>query len=279
MLKHPSLLFLAFLFTTSSNLWGQDQIVTHRADTIHGKIETVGLTEIFYLPKELVNGPNRSILCADVDKLIYEDGRVEHIGQESGRKTPGTKAIKIKPFSPVSSHLSFAYEQVLRPGLNLELEAGIIGVEFRPRFDSKNARGGLLKVALKLPFGTNYSSNRSLLKGGYFKPTLALSYFAQDFYHNYFVDNIGWQRDPIDARTLSGAALFTFGTQLIAVNRFTFDFYGGMGFYFNTTTLNPTSDEIEDYIFLPNRFFSHLVDPQTEPLAFHVGFAVGYILP
>jgi len=232
-------------------------------DNLDGPVFTVPLTKLYRYT--LSNGISYEI---ELDELSVENEHLSIIDAKS--------VIKIHPFSFVNNQISFAYEQVIRTGMNLDIEAGYINNNILSNTASYNFQnsygkpafmtGFYTKPGLKFMLGQDYSLKGMRyahpLKGRYFRIDAVVSYlYFQDVsgiidqsYHSSgsYGYTITTRSRQANINTVAFGGMINYGRQFILGNLLTFEYYIGAGV---TGQSNSYSDEkitTTTYVYDPN---------------------------
>ena len=110
-----------------------DTLYTKKKEKITGKIIEINDVEVKYRLAIAMDGPIYVISREKLIKYTLSNGFSEvlkpdelSIENEHGDIINNRSVIKIHPFSPVNSQLSFAYERVIKVGTNLDVELGYV---------------------------------------------------------------------------------------------------------------------------------------------------------
>jgi hypothetical protein len=179
------------------------------------------------------------------------------------------RVISFGFFSPLNSHISFGYDQLLGDDLVFTSQIGIIG----PGITNNNISayspqpgGAFVEAGVKLFFSPDFVTDGThrynKMQGGYFKPQIIVSSFDLTNYNNY-----SYNLTPNGTRVnYTGAAfMLNFGKQWMFAGSVTLDMYVGVGYSINAQS---NSDYISNY-------YSYLSTGSTLPLAFSAGLNIG----
>jgi hypothetical protein len=231
MLKISTLIFLFCL--TSQFVVAQDIIYKKGGKKIHAKIKEIGLDEVKYLRYDDLDGVLYSISKDAIDKIKFEDGRVERFISDYDNPElyadQKKRALKFNFLSPLFGFSEFTYEQNLAPGRSFETKLGIIGLGR----DIRENEGRGVYVGASYKFynkpshflrGMRYAH---ILKGGYLRPEIAFGSYSEINPD---------KRNPSDAdrrNVTFGTVLLNLGKQWVYSDVFLLDIYGGLGFGFD----------------------------------------------
>lgn len=306
-------IFTLFIMCLFSAAIGQvDTIYKRNNQKVACKIIEVNEYEIKYKMVGLEDGPLVIIDRSSViryrlsngfsEMLLPDELSLEH---EHGEILGNRSVIKIHPFSFVDHKLSFAYEKVIKVGMNLDVEVGYSNSNINPStiiFQTGNSfnTGAYVKPGLKFFLGQDYSVKglryAHPLKGRYIKLDFAISYLNYNnirtlSYNNSANNYLAIKRD-IDVISYGG--FVNFGRQFILGNLFTMEYYFGAGFtgissnsknvsssvvgtnsygsvYGNYSNINPDGSNVSN--------FHGFLRVPTVGLSFTGGFRIGYIIP
>jgi hypothetical protein len=230
------------------------------------------------------------------DELSLENEHKEIIGNR--------QVIKIHPFSFAGNHLSFAYEKVIKVGMNLDIELGYINSSINKAstiFGSRgagNITGFYLKPGVKFFLGQDFSVKglkyAHPLKGRYIKLDLVVANVSytkveQRVFNNGPVIYNG-SNNPVavnytDVKTTAFGGFVNYGRQFILGNILTLDYYVGVGFTGGTFSSKATitNSQYSNYYQISesnytSNYYSFLRSPQSG-LSATAGFRIGYIIP
>jgi len=276
-------------------------------------------SEIKYKWAGNIDGPIYFIDKASVIKYALSNGFVARlvpdelsIENEHKEILGNRQVIKISPFSAAFSHISVAYESVIKVGMNLDIEGGYINSEinsdasnmFRTGLNNSTHNSGVfIKPGIKFFLGEDFSIKglkyAHPLKGRYVKLDLAISYINfQDlsmvYYsqNNYPYNGVQTVRTVYsNLNTVAYGGFVNYGRQFILGNILTLDYYAGIGFTGQTETYsnpdfftNPfgTGNQQQYYYGNERNYTSNyhgFIRVPTLGLSFTAGFRVGYIIP
>ncbi|MBL7912427.1 MAG: hypothetical protein JNJ41_15310 [Bacteroidia bacterium] len=302
------------------------EIVVSQTDTLYlqknkkiaCKIMEINESEIKYKWAGNIDGPIYFIDKASVIKYALSNGFTERlvpdelsIENEHKEILGNRQVIKISPFSAAFSHVSFAYESVIKVGMNIDVEAGYINSEinkdvsnmFRTGLNNSTHNSGVfIKPGIKFFLGEDFSIKglkyAHPLKGRYVKLDLAISYINfQDlsmvYYsqNNYLYSGVQTVRTVYsNLNTVAYGGFVNYGRQFILGNILTLDYYAGVGFTGQTETYsnpdfftNPFGTGNQQYYYGNERNYTSnyhgFIRVPALGLSFTAGFRVGYIIP
>lgn len=307
----------SLLLCFSVMLYSQaDTLYTKAQKKIPCKIVEISESDIRYKMPENLEGPIYVISVSKLYKYTLSNGYSEMLLPDElsvefqhssimNRKS----VVKVQPFSFVNNQISIAYEQVIKTGMNLDIELGYINNSItettsyygmplytatgRPAF----CTGAYLKPGVKFMIGQDYSLKGMKyahpLKGRYIKLDLAVSFMnfqnvaystATPYASYYYTIN----NNVSDVNTVAYGGFVNYGRQFILANILTLEYYLGVGFtgqtdnYYNTTTNSATNYNYYGYSSSEAKYVGnyHGFFRWSEVgLAVTAGFRVGYILP
>ncbi|MFT6324619.1 MAG: hypothetical protein ACJAWO_002184 [Halieaceae bacterium] len=140
--------------------------------------------------------------------------------------------IKYGMFSHLFEAMSFGYERSIKPGMSVEGSLGLIGVG--RDMSGVNPEGAYLKAGIKfirtpdfVVRGMKYSH---VMKGGYFRPEIAISGYTRDLdmYDPTIPGGGGYTSERYNI--IAAAVLLNFGKQWVMNDIFSIDWSAGVGF-------------------------------------------------
>jgi hypothetical protein len=302
-LSQSDTLFLKNNKKTSCKIFeiNEYEIKYRAGDLLDGPIYVIDKTTV--IKYKLANGFTEMLLP---DELSLEHEHKEILGNR--------QVIKIHPFSFAGSHIGFAYEKVIKVGMNLDIEGGYINSSITNSnnnwsslnsyylFNNNPMYSGLyFKPGIKFFLGQDFSV-RGLkyahpLKGRYIKLDLAVSYL------NYRDLAMVYQSSPVypgsiatrtvysDFNTVAYGGFVNYGRQFILGNILTMDYYFGVGFtgrsnsYSNKDFFKDPFNNNNNIYYGMDRYFINpynyhtFLRVQNLGLSFTAGFRIGYIIP
>lgn len=310
---------IVFLFVATVIFSQTDTLYLQKNKKIACKIMEINESEIKYKWAGNIDGPIYFIDKASVIKYALSNGFVERlvpdelsIENEHKEILGNRQVIKISPFSAAFSHISVAYESVIKVGMNLDIEGGYINSEinsdasnmFRTGLNNSTHNSGVfIKPGIKFFLGEDFSIKglkyAHPLKGRYVKLDLAISYINfQDltmvYYsqNNYPYSGVQTVRTVYsNLNTVAYGGFVNYGRQFILGNILTLDYYAGIGFTGQTESYsnpdfftNPfgTGNQQQYYYGNERNYTSNyhgFIRVPTLGLSFTAGFRVGYIIP
>jgi len=280
-----AILAIALLVANSSS--AQDVIYKRNNEKIEAKVLEIGLDEIKYVPYDNPDGPVIAIDKDEVSKVKFETGSdwINTPDPYSIAPDPEirnkNRAIKFNMFSPLFGYLGFGYEQMYKPGINIDATIGIIGPSISKGIDDLNPGGAFLKIGPKFKLGSEYRQRgvkyTHHLAGKYLMPQICFSSYKIDGEYTssgYYVYTTETQRYAVN----SFAFNLVFGKQSILGNVMVFDWNIGAGFGFQSTDKKydpndpySSEDNFEAYN------FSHFYGGPSFPMTFNASIAIGFL--
>lgn len=271
-------LFMVLLFTGYSQ---SDTLYLKGNKKIPCKITEIGEAEIKYKTPDNLDGPVYVVSLNKVykyslaigtsvivtpDELLIENQHSEILSARS--------VVKIHPFSFVNNQISIAYEQVIKMGTNLDVEAGYINNGIMPNTSGGNfytstgqqapLNGFYLKPGVKFLLGQDYSLKGMKyahpLKGRFFRLDLVVSYMnyqdvASTISQTYSSSPVPPYTQTITATTrnsdinvLGYGGMINYGRQFILGNVMTFEYFVGVGVTGQSYSYNNTITETNTYV-------------------------------
>lgn len=258
--------FVSFAFSQSDTLY------TKKQQKITCKITEIGEFEIKYTLAAIPEGPVYIINKSNILKYTLSSGYSEliiademSIENEHAAILKNRSAIKINPFAFANNQVSFAYEKVLKVGMNLDVELGYINnsINKTPLINSNNNlfaynnyyyngiqpaiyygpqkifySGAYIKPGIKFFLGQDYSIKGMKyahpLKGRYIKLDLAFSYLNfQNVKRTEYTYNGGsgqYVTKSTNINSFAYGGFVNYGRQFILGNLLTFEYYLGVGY-------------------------------------------------
>lgn len=296
-----------------------DTLFTGKGQKIACKIFEINETEIRYRLASALDGPVYVVDKTTIIKYTLSNGFTERLlpdemslENEHKEILGNRQVIKIHPFGLAFNHLSLAYEQVIKVGMNLDVEVGYINstITNNALFGNNGVTsvsgspfivGAYIKPGLKFFLGQDFSV-RGLkyahpLKGRYIKLDLAIAYLSfQNVQYNVYANNpypyygaVTYTTVSTDLNSVSYGGFVNYGRQFILGNFLTLDYYFGAGFtaqshsYSNPKYLSTINQYNGGYNYNDqgnniSNYYGFVRVP-TIGLSFAAGFRIGYILP
>lgn len=302
------------LMTVTSSLSAQsDTLFTRNQGKIACKINEINESEIKYHLADNLNGPlfimdknsvTRYVLSNGYSELVRRDELM--VENEHADIIKNRRAVKIHPFGAAFNHISIAYEDVIKVGMNLDVEAGYINSSITNNNSSVLSgrisenpfySGAYIKPGVKFFLGNDLNVKGSKyahpLKGRYIKLDLAYSFVNYQDIEYVLYDRASNTTFTIstDLKTTAYGGFVNYGRQLILGNMLTFEYYAGIGFtgqsysytnpdYLATKAklLSPYYIQYNDEVSQIYQYHGFLRNPQMG-LSLALGFRLGYIIP
>lgn len=264
------MVFFALLMAGKA-VWAQDIIVRTNNDSIKVKVLEIGTDKIKFRRYGIKNGPPLEIYKNHVKEIIFENGTHVTILYDLKAVSPDLSikekkhGIKVDFIAPILNHITIGYEQMLKPGMNIEIKAAYIG----PRISTaiKPSVGYFVKGGVKFVWLTEEISKGLRhfppLQGSYFKPELIFSQYTTES-----------ENGDIDFTNYGVNILF--GRQYLIDNFLTLDYFGGVGFALQYSSYKPVLPKDESDVDF-NYAFSHLYFGKNLPLILGGGLTIGFI--
>ena len=240
---------LTMLCSVSTNAQ-QDTIVKRNSERIVCKVKEIGTDEIKYLL------PGNDVIIVvdknEVSRIILASGKVMNFANsmtDSNSYTDQRKnCLKFRIISPLMGYTDIIYERSLKPGASLELGMGIIGAGKHYVHDYS---GGSLRIGYKFikspDFYVKGMRYAHVLKGAYFRPEVAASYYKRD-----------------SKEVFATAILFNIGNQWIFNDLVAIDIFGGIGYGYSSRD----TYDIQ---------YGYSTGATDFPIAFSTGFRIGFL--
>ena len=293
-----------------------DTLYTKTQKKMPCKIVEISESDIRYKILENLDGPIYVISVSKVYKYTLSNGYSEmllpdelSVEFQHASIMNSKSVVKVQPFSFVNNQISIAYEQVIKTGINLDVELGYINNSIteessyygttlysasgKPAF----CTGVYLKPGVKFMIGQDYSLKGMKyahpLKGRYIKLDLAVSfmnfqnvtYITTPYPYTYYPI---YYNNVSDVNTMAYGGFVNYGRQFILGNILTLEYYLGLGLtgqadkYYNTSTTIPNQFGYNSYYSSEAKYIGnyHAFYRWSEVgLSFTAGFRVGYIIP
>jgi hypothetical protein len=262
-----TLMMLLFVVISYSQY---DTLYTKKQQKIPCKITEIGEYDIKYTRAGVSNGPVYLINKSTLQKYTLSDGYTElivrdemSIENEHADILKNRRAIKISPFSAVNNQFSFAYEKVIKVGMNLDVELGYINnsINAHPIFNNTSLNynysyngfnyypvqhqvfysGAYVKPGVKFFLGQDYSIKglkyAHPLKGRYVRLDLAFSYLnfqnvkrIEQSVMSYYPYALTTSTISTNVSSFAFGGFVNYGRQFILGNILTLEYYVGVGF-------------------------------------------------
>lgn len=244
--KKLSIFFIAFMGLGLSNTYAQDKIYRNNGSIINSKILEIGIEEIKYKDYENPDGPTQIIDIDRVQKIKFENGKIQVIQQEVNKYDKelytGQKenAIKFNFLAPLMGYSEFIFQRNLLVGQSYEASLGIIGLgknyEIFTDYNTnqtyyRDQMGAFVSFGYRFNNVPNFVTKRQrmphLLHGAYIKPVIYLGYYSENI--SGYDPNTGASK-VLKNNTTFGSLQVEFGKQWIFSDRFALDAYFGIGY-------------------------------------------------
>lgn len=232
--------FILFLLVAPLVIHAQDQIIKRNQEVISCKIKEIGSAEIKYTMTEYPPDVLFSIEKDKVIKVIFEDGK--ELSFNVAMTDPGNyegqrkNAVKVDFIAPLTGNFTVSYERSLKVSRSIEATLGIIGLGIDP--NDNNPAGVFTKFGYKFikdpDFYLQGMRYAHILKGGYFKPEIAIAAYSRDFETETYLNDPPYVIYSTERKDIFSLALMlNFGKQWVVDNSFLVDFYTGIGYGFD----------------------------------------------
>ena len=285
---------LSIIFLSYCVAKAQDIIHRKNGKTIAAKIVEINPDDVKYKMFDQQSGATFTIDINLVKKIVFENGTVHNFTKEEVSTIDNPElytdqkrtAYKISFLEPLFGHTSFIYERNLKPGKSVEGRLNIIGLG---RVNNNDYTYNNTRVKPK-PFGLgltlgykfyhkpDYYTSRQryahLLKGGYIRPEINLTSYAEN--KVYYKFN-GTTSTAVSERvkTTFGVAMLTFGKQWILDDAFAIDFFAGVGIgVISRGKINTGNGTFSETNFSSSNYGHVIAD---NGLAMNIGFNIGFL--
>lgn len=300
MRKQGKLLFstsIMCLLIFVNNNFAQDIIIKKDNEQIKAKIIEIGTTEIKFKYFDAPDGPTVVISKKEIKSLKIEGKADKLISVNEFKDDPmsvsnsaiidKTSSIKFNFFSPLSHHLAFSYEWMIRPGFNWEAGLGIVGpgVGATDGYLNYHPKGVFVRTGPKFLLGN--SSDIEIEGARYAHPLKGRYFKIETIIYSLSTDNSAYQSNFNGSNTTSttsvhnnylGIALdIQYGRQFIFGNFITVGWYMGVGYGMEDKATSFSGTPIPNYFDWDPRRYSHTFFGEDFPMAFTGGFNIGYI--
>ncbi len=228
------LLLAGSLSISLSAVHAQDIIVKTNNDSIQCIVKEIGDDEVKYINPALSETVLFGIDKNEVKLVRLANGNILEFSHslygESNYVSDKKHNLKVNFLSPLFNSTNICYERSIKPGHSFETTIGLIGVGWDA--GDNNDEGVFVKMGYKFIKSPDYYIKGQrfahILKGAYFRPELAISYYSYDNY-DYFM----WIGEESTRETnLMAAVLLNLGKQWVMENGFVIDWFGGVGYGF-----------------------------------------------
>ncbi|MBP7245773.1 MAG: hypothetical protein KBA99_10790 [Bacteroidia bacterium] len=278
-----SVLFILF----ACQIKAQDTLIYKNNDKRIVKLLELGIDEIKFRNLEDSSDVTRVIEKAEIKEIRLANHEIIRFNEDlmdarlSDDDQKKNQAIKLNFFAPLMNHLSFSYERMIKPWVNVEGELGVIGVGFAN--NEEDASGFLFRGGLKLirrpDFQVRGQKLTHVLHGKYFKPEILYNRYSKRItYDPGFFSTAPSYTDKLDYSNLS--IIMNFGKQYYVKGGFLIDLYFGLGYgaqFVNGKQVKDFNSSIyqseEDYN--DNFPYTHLQGNASFPISFTFGMRFG----
>lgn len=269
----------------SSN--AQDTLIYQNNDKRIIKLYEIGIDEIKFRNLNDSNDVIRAIEKAQIKEIRLANKEIVRflpnpmLARFSDKELSKHRALKFNFLSPMLNHIAFSYESMLKPWINLEVEAGLLGVGVKSI--NENASGGLIRTGIKFIRKPDFKKRGQKLShplhGKYFKPEFIFNHYTETVYESSSSNNIFGP--TIRTATKLGftniALSLNFGKQSYLVGGFLVDTYLGVGY--GVQRINRKSGKNKSNYNYYDRFpFSHVQGDEEFPISFTFGIRLGLAL-
>jgi len=241
-MKYLFLLITVVLFGPIA--FSQDTIFKRNGNQLKGKVVEVGTNEIKYKLPDNPDGPLYSVDKNTVNRIVYENGRVENyvndIKDPENYSGQLKRALKFDFLAPLIGYSQFSYEQSTGVGKSYEVSLGIIGLGkstqlgyYDNSFRSvKRKQAGLFAAAgYKFNKWPDFLFGRTrfthIMQGAYAKPVFYLGHYSE----NQVIYKTATNSYVVDKQKVTfGALQIEFGKQWVFGEKFLMDLYWGLGY-------------------------------------------------
>jgi len=250
--------FLSFFFLLHASLNAQDKVYRKNGEVLKVKVLEVSSTEIKYKLFGDDNGPIYVLEKDRINKIEYENGRVEKptidLKDPEQYSDQLKKALKINFLSPLFGYTQFSYEKSTGVGKSYELTLAIIGAGKNQTLDFYNYQQTEKRDQFGFALGAGYKFNKlpdflfgrtrftHIMQGAYAKPIVYLGNYSE----NVLVNKTG--QTVIERQNVTfGALQLELGKQWVFGEKFLLDLYWGFGigadnknedYYYDTEAYN-----------------------------------------
>ena len=228
----PLIIYIGFIDSAQA----QDLIIKTNKDTISCIIKEVGDDEIKFLRPSINETVLFGINKDKVKKVVFNNGNEitfsKYLFDPENYEADKKRNIKVNFLSPLFNSFNICYEKSIKPERSFETTLGIIGAGWD--IGEYNEAGAFIKAGYKFIKSPNFHIRGQryahILKGGYLKPEIAISYYKYDnyFYYSWIGLEDEWQEET----NLMFAVLLNIGKQWIFENGLLFDWFIGVGYGF-----------------------------------------------
>ena len=250
------------LMTSSIAVKAQDTLIYKNGDKRIVHVIETGLDEIKFrnmndssdVIRVLEKDQFKEIRLASHEKIeIFNDPMSARFTEKELKKI---NAIKFDFLGPLFNYISISYERMLQPWMNIEVEAGIIGVGIVS--NTEKTSGYLLRTGTKFikkpDFKLRGQGLSHPLNGKYIKPEIIFNQYNREILEQTTTLIPGtwqytYQRSIKDRRYTNLSFNLTFGKQYFLASGFIIDTYAGVGYglqLINGKKADPNTSEFDD---------------------------------
>ena len=286
---------LSIIFLSFCAAQAQDIIHRKNGKTIAAKIVEINPDDVKYKMFDQQSGATFTIDINLVKKVVFENGTVHNFTKEEVSSIDNPElysdqkrtAYKISFLDPLFGHTSFIYERNLKPGKSIETRLNIIGLGRTNNNNNYTYNNTTIKpkpfglgltVGYKFYHKPDYYTSRQryahLLKGGYIRPEINLTSYAENkvsYSYN------GTTSAAISQRvtTTFGVAMLTFGKQWILDDAFAIDLFAGVGIgVISRGKISTSNGSFSESNFSSSNYGHVIAD---NGLAMNFGFNIGFL--
>ncbi len=273
-----------------------DTLFTSTNKKIPCKIYEINEFEIKYRLAQALDGPIYVIDKSTISKYTLSNGFTERfirdemsLENEHKEILGNRQVIKINPFGFAFDHVTLSYEQVIKVGMNLDIELGYINSGLTNSsaygtngFQNYNGNppytvGAYIKPGVKFFLGQDFSVKglkyAHPLKGRYIKLDIAISYLNFQNVQSYiavpaiYPSPYTYSTVSTDLNSVAYGGFINYGRQFILGNILTLDYYFGIGF-----TGQSSSYSNPNYLSTLNQNYGYYGDDQAKRVSNYYGF-------
>ena len=282
--------FIVVLFFINSfvnKVNAQDTLVYQNGDKRIIYVNEIGLDEIKFRNLNDSSDVIRVIDKSELKELrLYSHEIVRFTvdpldAKFTDKELKKTHSIKFNFLSPLFNHIAFSYESMIKPWMNLEIEAGLIGVGFSSNSD--DASGGLIRAGVKFirkpDFKIRGQKLSHPLHGKYFKPELIFNHYTKTINESFYSLGYPYQynQSSNNIKFTNVAINLNFGKQHYLAGGFLIDTYLGIGY--GLQLINGKSESNNNFNSYHDGFpYTHAQGNLNFPVSFTFGIRLGFAL-
>ncbi|HRH38822.1 MAG TPA: hypothetical protein PK760_10780, partial [Flavobacteriales bacterium] len=222
------------------NANAQDTLFLNTGSYLTGKVEEVGLDEVKYRTADDGGTIIRVVDRSTLRRIKLANGQTITVDNDpmSAGYTSAALArkhiVKVDFLSPAFNHITFGYEQMIKPWMNVEAKLGYIGLGING--NGYDYSGFLAKVGMKFISKPEFIMRGMRLshpmRGRYIKPEIMFSSYTRKT-DGYWQDGFfggGYFQGPSSIHFTSVAFNVVFGKQAVLGEHFTTDWFVGVGY-------------------------------------------------